>query len=260
MYFFVWDESYYIEDNFIEPEAQEKMIIKPENIINNISIWVNIEPETDLNSAMKYSFSIIPSYYKDDILNITNNIKTTINFRDFFKKIYDLQVEFYKDRPDVRGKMKDKCVKLFWPYEMWEKESLAIFIHEFAHFLDLYYLERNIYNDLSDKFYEISWDSTKQRKLWQSNSDFVSGYSMTNKYEDFAESFTYYILYNDDFLYKAKKSNKLMEKYNFFKYSFFKNDVFASLDFANNNIIRDYYRDITKIEFDVKKFLQYIEK
>ena len=35
--------------------------------------------------------------------------------------------------------------------------------------------------------------------------DFVSWYAMTNKYEDFAESFTYYILHNKDFLNKTKK-------------------------------------------------------
>jgi hypothetical protein len=39
---------------------------------------------------------------------------------------------------------------------------------------------------------------------------------MTNKYEDFAESFAYYILHNNDFLEKTKKSNILLEKYDFF--------------------------------------------
>jgi hypothetical protein len=46
---------------------------------------------------------------------------------------------------------------------------------------------------------------------------------MTNKYEDFAESFTYYVLHNNDFYSKAKKSDILMNKYNFFKNNIFKN-------------------------------------
>jgi hypothetical protein len=44
---------------------------------------------------------------------------------------------------------------------------------------------------------------------------------MTNKYEDFAESFTYYILHNDDFLEKSRQSALLRAKYDFFsKYLF----------------------------------------
>jgi hypothetical protein len=45
---------------------------------------------------------------------------------------------------------------------------------------------------------------------------------MTNKYEDFAESFTYYILHNDDFALKAEKSDILKKKYNFFNIFLFK--------------------------------------
>jgi hypothetical protein len=49
---------------------------------------------------------------------------------------------------------------------------------------------------------------------------------MTNRYEDFAESFTYYILHNKDFLKKTKKSIILKEKYNFFKNYLFTNEEF----------------------------------
>jgi len=44
---------------------------------------------------------------------------------------------------------------------------------------------------------------------------------MSNKYEDFAETFIYYILHNDDFFEKAQESVSLMKKYSFFeKYIF----------------------------------------
>jgi hypothetical protein len=39
---------------------------------------------------------------------------------------------------------------------------------------------------------------------------------MTNKYEDFAESFTYYVLHNDDFKNKSTKSKILKKKYDYF--------------------------------------------
>jgi hypothetical protein len=89
--------------------------------------------------------------------------------------------------------------------------------------------------------------------------DFVSGYSMTNKYEDFAESFTYYVLHNKDFLEKSRKSNILRKKYNFFNLVLLKSEVFKNTDFSEKNIIKDYYRDITKINFSRKNFLQYLK-
>jgi hypothetical protein len=46
---------------------------------------------------------------------------------------------------------------------------------------------------------------------------------MTNKYEDFAESLTYYIVSNKDFLEKSEKSEILQEKYNFFANNLFSN-------------------------------------
>jgi hypothetical protein len=83
---------------------------------------------------------------------------------------------------------------------------------------------------------------------------------MTNKYEDFAESLTYYILHNKDFLEKTKKSYILEKKYKFFSFYLFKNEIFQNTDFSEKNIIKDYYRDITKINFSRKFFLQYLKK
>jgi hypothetical protein len=54
---------------------------------------------------------------------------------------------------------------------------------------------------------------------------------MTNKYEDFAESFTYYILHNDDFLKKTKQSDILLKKYNFFDKNLFIYNEFKNTDF-----------------------------
>ena len=82
---------------------------------------------------------------------------------------------------------------------------------------------------------------------------------MTNKYEDFAESFTYYILHNKDFLEQTKKSNILKLKYNFFAEYIFKNKEFFNSKF-NNTKIKDYYRDITKIDFKEDKLINYLEK
>ncbi len=156
--------------------------------------------------------------------------------------------------------MKNRTIKLFSPQTMRKDELIAIFIHEFSHYIDIYSLERKDYSDISNKFYNVSWYSTKVIKSWMKQKDFVSGYSMTNKYEDFAESLTYYILHNEDFLAKTKKSEYLKEKYNFFSFYLFKNWLFKNTDFSKNNKIRDYYRDITKINFSLEIFLQYFKK
>jgi hypothetical protein len=82
---------------------------------------------------------------------------------------------------------------------------------------------------------------------------------MTNKYEDFAESLTYYILHNKNFLEKSKKSKILEKKYRFFKKNLFRNDEFVDVDYTNDEI-KDYYWDITKIDYNLKKFLHYLKK
>jgi hypothetical protein len=83
---------------------------------------------------------------------------------------------------------------------------------------------------------------------------------MTNKYEDFAESLTYFIIANNDFKDKTESSEILEKKYLFFKNKLFTDDFLINTKFTNNLIIKDYYRDITKMDLDIKKFLQYFKK
>jgi len=126
--------------------------------------------------------------------------------------------------------------------------------------LDLYILEKKVTKDISDYFYEISRVNTTTLKPAMEQKDFVSGYSMTNKYEDFAESFTYYILHNNDFYEKSLSSEILKRKYDFFSNYVFKNDEFKTNSYKTITDIKDYYRDITKIEYSLQNFLQYLKK
>ncbi|MDR1944677.1 MAG: putative zinc-binding metallopeptidase [Candidatus Peribacteria bacterium] len=76
----------------------------------------------------------------------------------------------------------------------------------------------------------MSWKETKILKSSLTQKDFVSGYAMTNKYEDFAETFTYYVLHNSDFLEKSKNSSILKQKYDYFRsHIFSKNEFIDSL-------------------------------
>jgi hypothetical protein len=51
-----------------------------------------------------------------------------------------------------------------------------------------------------------------------------------------------------------------MNKYNFFKNNIFKNWEFITNDFKKVAKIEDYYRDITKIDYYLENFLQYLKK
>jgi hypothetical protein len=82
---------------------------------------------------------------------------------------------------------------------------------------------------------------------------------MTNKYEDFAESFNFFILHNKEFLEKTKKSSILKRKYDFFTDYLFKNKEFFATDFSLEKY-KNYYRDTTKINYNKKKFVDYLEK
>lgn len=207
----------------------------------------------------KIFFSYIPQLFRDKTHSYEGVSRDFLSSDSVRQKIKKLQIEFYKDLLDVRGKMKGWTIKMFGLLELGEGEFLSVFIHEFWHYLDIYFFSQGSFGDTSKNFYNISWESTKVLRWWQNQTDFVSGYAMTNKYEDFAESFTYYILHNDDFLEKSEKSELLRDKYNFFwKYLFFEWE-FIGTDFSEWNVIRSYYWDITKIDIDINKFLQYIK-
>lgn len=247
----------HIEENFIGPS-----INKYENIYNKTSVKDN--NKQDLNITLKSAYNIEYLYFPESLkYKISDYIfwyKIFLNNKDIVDKIDKLRVEFYKTKNDVRWKMKNRSIKLFWIKSMRKDELTAVWIHEFWHFLDLYFLKKWLYTDLSYYFYNISWNSTKVLKAWQTQSDFVSGYAMTNKYEDFAESFTYFVLHNEDFLYKANKSDILKKKYNFFIKYLFRDGKFVWTDFSDDNEILDYYRDITKIKFSLENFLLFLKK
>ncbi len=228
--------------------------------INKEDIKEEKMKEEGEKNMMDISYSFIPKEFYSQIVNEKKTfwkILTQTVFRSFVEKI---TVSFYKLKEDVRWKMKNKTVKIFWPQNMKKDELLALFIHEFSHYVDLYFFEREDWADISNEFYDICWYSTIVLNPWLEQKDFVSGYAMTNKYEDFAESLTYYVFHNADFLEKTHYSSVLLKKYYFIKNTLFSDGSFKNTDFSQGNEVRSYYRDITKIPFSEKKFLQYIKK
>lgn len=262
-YFFWWKEDFQnqlIEEQFIDPISYKTI----ENQIDNSIINKKVETKIleNLNSAEKIKYRYFPEELnlESDFFSYFTSIDTFL-FTSFIQdKISNIDVFFYKDKSDVRWKMQNKKLKLFWIYNMIVPELLAVWIHEFWHFFDLYILEKKVSLDISDYFYYISWEGVSTIKAGQEQNDFVSWYSMTNKYEDFVESFTYYILHNSDFYKKSENSSILRAKYDFFSKYVFRNDEFKSDNYKTTIEIKKYYRDITKIEFSLENFLQYLKK
>lgn len=120
-------------------------------------------------------------------------------------------------------------------------EIEPLLLHEFAHIIDLGGLsgshesgESAFYDgafpvfrdDPSLQFYEISWKNSAERKSEMSELDFVSGYAMTDPFEDFAESLLFYRLHGSSFRELAKERPVLKEKYDFFRETIFQGKEF----------------------------------
>lgn len=265
-YFLWWwgrEHIHYVEENYIEVVRDEKSFDEwyvDEGEVKEKEKIIAEKLKLKFQEQTKIDFLYFPSVFQESTLEYTHVLQSFFSSPFIESKIKKMSIGIHEQLFDVRGKMKNKVLHLFWVLEMKKSEFLAVGIHEFAHYVDLYFLKKSVLRDVSDYFYSLSWDSTKVMKSWSAQKDFVSGYAMTNKYEDFAESFTYYILHNSDFLQKTEKSETLKRKYDFFTKNLFKNSEFVWTDFSQNEKVQNYYRDITKIDFPLEKLLIFLEK
>lgn len=153
-----------------------------------------------------------------------------------------------------------------------EGELAAVLIHEIGHLVDASLLTGSSFvfsgfydfevpvseDDPSAQFYKITWDSESQKKSGTTQYDFVSLYAMTDPFEDFAETYTYYRLHGPAFK-KLGETNEALKK----KYDFMKNVVFNGQEFdaLYNDALpevppiweRNY--DTTVLPYPVKNFL-----
>ncbi len=240
-------EHVHHQESFVEPHSNMPTDIEalysaytiPESTIEFYYI-----PQSLIETTSMYSDALARFLYSDTI----------------YKSIQHLWIHMYEQADNVRWNMRHATLRFFGVHNMSVWEFLSVGIHEFAHYFDIYILEKSLFQDVSRYFYDISWESTKVIVSGQKSTDFVSGYAMTNKYEDFAETYTYFVLHNDDFFLKAQQSEILQKKYDFFGKFIFKKHTFQNTDFSIDNRVKSYYWDITKIDINHKKLLQYLEK
>lgn len=150
-----------------------------------------------------------------------------------------------------------------------DAELVSVLVHEIGHLVDGSFLFGNdienssgfydfedpvASDDPSLNFYRISWTSEKTRAQQSTMLDFVSEYALTDPFEDFAETYTYYRLHGPEFR-KLMEFNEALQK----KYAFMKNEVFDGKEFdvGGNETKLDFWNrnyDVTVLPYSIKNF------
>jgi len=151
------------------------------------------------------------------------------SFPDITKKLYYIKIQ--KDKIWRRWYAWHHSLEINLKKWIWYEQFLEVLTHELWHVVDLWLInwKSNIKNQnytefwqksfsIDDKsiiFYKLSWKSEKIKRPYIYAKDFVSGYWLTDIFEDFAESFNMYVNHNTVFRKMAKESNILHKKYLF---------------------------------------------
>jgi len=132
-----------------------------------------------------------------------------------------------------------------------KNEYLDVMIHELGHSVDLLYFAANnssspstftdfgkpIYkSDLSLGFYSLSWVNSETLRSTINRKDFVSGYAMSDPFEDFAESFLFYVRYGEIFRFLANNPENFILKQ---KYIFLRDTVFNGFEYNLDKDLSD---------------------
>lgn len=151
-----------------------------------------------------------------------------------------------------------------------DKELSSVLVHEMGHVVDtgLYtgdswygkseFMDGNLpvyNNDLSLRFYRINWEDSETLKPGARESNFVSRYAMTDPFEDFAETYNFYILHGKQFKEMAEYDRSLMRKYLFMKYYIFQGQEYNNDPYTTVEPFTRTY-DATVLNYDQNSFIK----
>ncbi len=174
---------------------------------------------------------LLPLVDQQDIKQVHRVIADRV-FRALPAKCRNTLKDFYVeyDNPQNRGLAGETIMIIAGNVP--DTEFAALIIHECGHIIDLGAMrgtqeaggtefadgKKPIFaDDPSVQFYRLSWDSAKTIKQTSAKTDFVSGYAMSDAFEDFSESFAFYMLQRAEFERLSQKSPILKAKYKFFE-------------------------------------------
>jgi Putative zinc-binding metallo-peptidase len=183
-------------------------------------------------------------------------LETLVHSAAFSFSYHTLSVLIDTALVEPRGRMKWPSITLSSQVAK-DGEFLCLFAHELAHYIDIYVYTPDEWVDPSSRFYEISWQAPTIKRATQGSSAFITGYAATNQYEDFAESFTFYVFHNRAFQDRALKNDALRQKYLFLQAVIFPKGYFIDSDFTIGKIPA-YVWDSTKIPISLQKYLYFL--
>ncbi len=152
--------------------------------------------------------------------------------------------------------------------DMTDDVLTSVFVHEMGHIVDTGLYDGkaaaglSVYNDSratvfkndpSINFYSISWKDTTHVASGSTAFDFVTQYARSNPFEDFAESYNFYLLHGSQFKFMTKTNARLSRKY-----AYLRDHVFHGKEYTNNDIklnARKRSYDATVLPFSLEKFL-----
>ncbi len=195
---------------------------------NQICSFTYFHKNQNIKSKIKYQSIIIYTIKEiDKILTTQKKLKSNIKHIIIDNK--------WKDRRWYAGHytitLKTSKIKNY-------KEFYEVLTHELWHIIDLWLLEgywntkdkdftefgetRFFENDPSINFYKISRKNEQTRLKDSSFKDFVSGYALSNPFEDFAESINFYLNHYLVFQQMAKTNYSLKKKFEIMKNLFWR--------------------------------------
>jgi len=144
-----------------------------------------------------------------------------------------------------------------------DSEFMALVVHEFGHITDLGCVRgdpssgESAFRDGSDRiysddpsvsFYAISWNSPSVQKPGTQSADFVSGYAAWDPFEDFAETYAYYVLQRPAFAARARENDTIARKFQWMKDHVNIDDIATGLSVWNDTVPWD----VTKLAYSWK--------
>lgn len=189
-------------------------------------INLKVISEKDETATLKHCEALVEKTLTTLPANLTNNLK---------------DLNLYLTEKKSRGMSNSHLIELRCA-DVSDEELVSVLIHEIGHLVDLGYLRGsgNIASsftdgnqiiptdDISIDFYKLSWKNSAKQHFTASREDFVSGYAMSDPFEDFAESFNFYLLHGSDFRLLAQESEILQTKYDFIQKNVFGDKEFTS--------------------------------
>ncbi|MBD3328597.1 hypothetical protein GF340_04810 [Candidatus Peregrinibacteria bacterium] len=268
-----WASGLNLNTNFTPDHAYEE-----NSIAKNVTVEYNQRPKSDNSNEINFTEMGITLHPGSDYKPNSNGTTRSLNhckslvYRTL-KSLPDQHVKPLKNltlyfSDEGRRGLGGKDTIILRCQNVTDEELVGVLVHEMGHVVDTGLIngtkssgESNfldgktpVYsNDDSLDYYTISWTNEETLKE-KAEQDFVSLYGMTDPFEDFAESYAFYILHGEEFRELAKYNDALAEKYEYIKETVFQGKEYGDeLEKKVDVLSRNY--DVTVLPYDLGKFL-----